>query len=64
MASTNQQPKSAPHAGAILRLNDGTVCTMVKPGRQSPPLTVFVRQKGQPEREIALDDVAEVLWSP
>jgi len=37
---------------------------MVKPGRQAPPLTVFVRQRAEPEREIPLADVSEVMWSP
>ena len=66
MASTDPQrsPKSAPKPGAVLRLVDGTVCTMVKPGRQAPPLTVFVRQRAEPEREIPLADVGEVMWSP
>jgi hypothetical protein len=37
---------------------------MVKPGRQAPPLTVFVRQRAEAEREIPLADVGEVMWSP
>ena len=37
---------------------------MVKPGRQAPPLTVIVRQRTEPEREIPLADVGEVIWSP
>jgi hypothetical protein len=37
---------------------------MVKPGRQAPPLTVIVRQRAEPEREIPLADVGEVMWSP
>ena len=66
MASTDRQPtpKSAPSPGAVLRLIDGNVCTMVKPGRQAPPLTIFVRQRAEPEREIPLADVREVMWSP
>lgn len=39
-------------------LHDGQV------GREAPPLTVFVRQKAEPEREIPLADVADVMWSP
>jgi hypothetical protein len=56
--------QSVPSPGAVLRLIDGTICTMVKPGRQASPLTVFVRRQAEPEREIALADVAEVMWSP
>jgi hypothetical protein len=37
---------------------------MVKPGRQAPPLTVIVRRQAEPEREIPLTDVGEVMWSP
>jgi hypothetical protein len=37
---------------------------MVKPGRQASPLTVFVRRQAEPEREIPLADVGEVMWSP
>jgi hypothetical protein len=63
--STDHQPSpnSPPSPGAVLRLVDGSICTMVKPGRQAPPLTVFVRQ-AEPEREIPLADVGEVMWSP
>ena len=66
MASTDHQPgpKSAPSPGAVLRLLDGSICTMLKPGRQAPPLTVIVRQRGEPEREIPLAEVGEVMWSP
>jgi hypothetical protein len=45
-------------------LVDGSICTMVKAGRQAPPLTVFVRRQAEPEREIPLADVGEVMWSP
>ena len=66
MPSTNRQPgpKSFPSPGAVLLLVNGSVATMVKPGRQAPPLTVIVRQKDEPEREIPLADVGEVMWSP
>jgi hypothetical protein len=66
MALTDRQPtpNSPPLPGAVLLLIDGTVCTMVKPGRQAPPLTVIVRQQAEPEREIPLADVTEVMWSP
>jgi hypothetical protein len=66
MPSTDRQPgpKSFPSAGAVLLLIDGSVCTMVKPGRQAPPLTVIVRAPAEPEREIPLADVGEVMWSP
>jgi hypothetical protein len=37
---------------------------MVKPGRQAPPLTVIVRRQAEPEREILLAAVGEVMWSP
>jgi hypothetical protein len=37
---------------------------MVRPGRQAPPLTVIVRRQAEPEREIPLADVGEVMWSP
>jgi hypothetical protein len=50
--------------GAILRLKDGTVCSLVKRGREAPPLTLIVRRGERPEHEIPLTDVAEVLWSP
>ena len=50
--------------GAVLELIDGTVCTLVKRGRETPPLTLIVRHRRGPEREIPLTDVAEVLWSP
>jgi hypothetical protein len=43
---------------------DGTICIVVKPGRQASPLIVFVRREGEPEREIPLADVGEVMWSP
>jgi hypothetical protein len=66
MPSTNRQPgpKSLPSPGAVLLLVDGSICTMVKPGRQAPPLTIFVRRQSEPEREIPLADVADVMWSP
>jgi hypothetical protein len=37
---------------------------MVKPGRQDPPLTIFVRRQAEAEEEIPLADVGEVMWSP
>jgi hypothetical protein len=66
MASTNPQrsPNLPPKPGAVLRLVEGQVCTMVKSGRQAPPLTVIVGQQAEPEREILLADVGEVMWSP
>jgi hypothetical protein len=66
MASTDRQPipNSPPSPGAVLCFIDGTICTMVKPGRQAPPLTVIVRQQAEPEREIPLADVGEVMWLP
>ncbi len=66
MASTDRQPspKPFPVPGAVLELIDGTICTMVKPGRHAPPLTIFMRQRGEAEREIPLAEVAKVLWSP
>jgi hypothetical protein len=60
----NSAPNHRPKPGAVLRLVDGSVATMVKPGRQAPPLTVIVRRQAEPEREIPLTDVAEVMWSP
>jgi hypothetical protein len=64
MASTNRQPgpKAFPSPGAVLLLTDGSICTMVKPARQAPPLTVIVRPQAGPELPLA--DVAEVMWSP
>lgn len=50
--------------GALLRLKDGAVCTLVKRGREAPPLTLVVRQGDAPEREIPVTEVAGVLWSP
>jgi hypothetical protein len=50
--------------GAVLELIDGTVCTLVKRGREAPPLTLIVQHGSEPEREIPNTDVAEVLWSP
>ena len=50
--------------GAVLELIDGTVCTLVKRGREAPPLTLIVRHGRGPEQEIPPKDVAEVLWSP
>jgi hypothetical protein len=50
--------------GAVLELIDGTVRTLVKRGREAPPLTLIVRQGEGPELEIPVTDVAEVLWSP
>jgi hypothetical protein len=47
--------------GAVLKLVDGTECTMVKRGREAPPLTLIIRQGDGPEREIPLTDVALVL---
>jgi hypothetical protein len=47
--------------GAILKLKDGTECTLVKRGREAPPLTLIVRQGESPEREIPLTKVAGVL---
>ena len=47
--------------GAVLKLIDGTVCTMVKRGREAPPLTLVVRHGEEPEREIPLTDVALVM---
>ena len=49
--------------GAVLRLKDGTVCTLVKRGREAPPLTLIIQEGQAPEREIPLTDVAGVLWS-
>jgi hypothetical protein len=65
MASTDRQPmpNSPPSSGAVLRLTDGTIFTMVKPGRQAPPLTVIVRQRAEAERKIPPADVGEVMWS-
>jgi hypothetical protein len=37
---------------------------MVKSGRQAPPLTVIVRRQAEPEREVSLAEVGEVMWSP
>ena len=59
-----QPPPKAPPAGYVLQLADGSICTMVKPGREAPPLTVFVKQQQNPEREIPLAEVAAVMWSP
>jgi hypothetical protein len=65
MASIDREPpKSTAFPGAVLRLIDGTICTMVKPGSQAPPLTVFVRRGTEAEQEIPLADVREVMWSP
>ena len=66
MGSTDRQPSAnkPPSPGSVLRLADGSICTMVKPGRQAPPLTVFVRRQAEPEREIPLADIGEVMWSP
>ena len=47
--------------GAVLRLRDGTVCTLVKRGREVPPLTLIIQHGDGPEREIPLTDVALVL---
>jgi hypothetical protein len=65
MASTDPEPvRKAPPGGSVLRLTDGTICTMVRPGREASPLTIFVRHRRDPEREIPLKEVAQVMWAP
>ena len=54
----------AAEMAAVLRLKDGAVCTLVKRGREAPPLTLILRQGEGPEREVPLTDIAEVLWTP
>ena len=50
--------------GAVLRLKGGAVCTLIKRGREAPPLMLILRQGEGPEREVPLTDIAEVLWTP
>lgn len=59
METEEKLARAAP--GAVLRLKDGTICTLVTRGREAPPLTLIVRQGESPEREVSLTDVAGVL---